>query len=299
MLQSKRLQYFLAAVDAQRFSAAAAELGISQPALSRSIKQLEDELGVSLFKREARGVALTRYGEILERRARSIEREADLTASEIEALKSGKVGLLRVGAGPLWLRVYLPPAITTLQGQRPGLRVELSAGVVDTLVPKVLDGELDVACTHLDFPGHQELTKVHLTNVSHTIIAHKKHPLVQRGVVALKELLDYPWVTLKGDYVRSNRIGAFFASQNLDPPDSAVVVSPGGGSFNLLGAGDYLSTVPTAMLPVAELNGCVRILTKPSFWESSAGLVYRTVDEKLPTVSSLAAILRAQFEIKT
>ena len=76
---------------------------------------LEDQIGERLFDRAANGVALTRYGKILQRRARLMELEAKYALDEIKATKMGSGGSLKIGAGPAWLRVILPQAILELQ----------------------------------------------------------------------------------------------------------------------------------------------------------------------------------------
>ena len=126
MIQSRRIVHFLAVAEHLNFTAAATQLNISQPALSRSIKQLEERLGVPLLDRLPSGVVLTRYGEILARRARLMQLDAEHTLSEIDALKTGSGGKLRVGAGPLWATVYLPAAVAALQRQHSSYQIEIT-----------------------------------------------------------------------------------------------------------------------------------------------------------------------------
>lgn len=292
MIQSRKINHFLAVAEHLNFTAAATQLNISQPALSRSIKQLEEGLGVPLLERLPTGVVLTRYGEILARRARLIKLDAEHTLSEISALKTGSGGKLRIGAGPLWATVYLPPAIAALQRQHPGYQVAITSGVIDTLVPTILAGQIDTFCSSLDFPDHPELEKVHLVDVSHVVVARNEHPLHEKDFVAPEELIDFPWITMKADYVGRNRIGSYFVSHSLEPPRASIVVGPGIHSLDILHHADYLTTIPAAMLPVARIVGVNRINIDGKFWDSPAGLVYRKSNVPLPIISSLVAILR-------
>lgn len=296
MIQSRKIIHFLAVAEHLNFTAAATQLNISQSALSRSIRNLEEGLGVPLLDRLATGVVLTRYGEIVARRARLMQLDAEHTLSEVAALKTGSGGKLRVGAGPLWATVYLPAAVAALQQQHSSYQVEITSGVIDTLVPAILAGQIDTFCSSLDFPNHPELEKVHLIDVSHVVVARKGHPLTQKAKVQADDLLDFPWITMKADYVGRNRLGSFFVSQNLEPPRSSIVVGPGIHSRDLLCHGDYLTTVPTAMLPLAGDAGIKKINIDASFWDSSAGIVYRKSNIPLPVISSLIAILRTQLE---
>jgi DNA-binding transcriptional LysR family regulator len=159
MIQSRKITHFLAVAEHLNFTVAATQLNISQPALSRSIKQLEEGLGVPLLERLPTGVVLTRYGEILARRARLMQLDAEHTLLELSALKTGSGGKVRIGAGPLWASVFLPSVIATLQRQHSGYQVEVTSGVIDTLVPAILAGQIDTFCSSLDFPNHPNSKK--------------------------------------------------------------------------------------------------------------------------------------------
>ncbi len=297
VIQSRVIRYFLAASKHLNFSAAAAALHISQPALSRSIQQLEERLGVPLFERAPKGVVLTRYGKLLARRARVMEIDANRTLAEIEAIKTGSGGTLRIGAEPVWLRVFLPPAILSLQRQSPNLQVDVMAGVVDTLLPSLLNGQIDVLCSSLDFPSHPELVKLHLTDLSHVIIAGKQHPLLEKEIVAAEDLLNYPWITLRGDYVGRTRVNAFFSAQNLDPPESSVSISPGVGNFGFLLVGDYLTSIPTPMLELATRYGCAQLPISRMFWDIPDGVAHRTTNVPVVAVSALISIMKDRFKL--
>ena len=296
MIQSRKIRYFLAAAEHLHFSAAAAELCISQPALSRSMRQLEERIGAPLFERAAKGVVLTRYGEILARRARLMEREAEHTLAEIEATKMGSGGALHIGAGPVWLRVFLPSAIAALRQQHPKLQIDLVTGVVETHLTALLNGKVDLLCGDLDFPNHPELTSVHLTDLEFVVVAGKNHPLANQNDVPAEELLKYPWITLRGDYLGRNRFGSFFAAHNLAPPVSSILISPGVEMFGFLSEDKYLAYIPKQTLPIAASNDCVRVDIKTAFWIAPHGVVYRTMKTPEATVTALVSILKSQFE---
>jgi hypothetical protein len=99
---------------------------------------------------------------------------------------------------------------------------------------------------------------------------------------------------MKGDYVGRNRLGSFFVGQALDPPRSSIVVGPGIHSLHILCHANYLTTIPTAMLPSAQDLGIEKLNMSESFWDSPAGIVYRKSNFPLPVISSLISILRTQ-----
>lgn len=102
-MYSRLLRHFLAVVEHKGITSAAEELHISQPALTKSIRQLEDNLGVTLFERMPTGVVPTPFGEILARRARLMDLEYRHALAEIHAIKGGAGGTINIGAAPVWM----------------------------------------------------------------------------------------------------------------------------------------------------------------------------------------------------
>jgi DNA-binding transcriptional LysR family regulator len=221
--------------------------------------------------------------------------DAEHTLAELEGIKSGTGGTLRIGASPVWLRVYLPPLIERMQREFANLRVELVAGTTDTLLPALLHGKIDVFCADLNFPAHPELHSLHLADLDFAVIAGKSHPLARKDKVQAADLLQYPWITLLGNYSGTTRLGSFFAAQNLAPPVSRVVVSPGVGNFGFLTAGSYLTYIPTDMLELAERYDCVPLPLTTKFWQTAVGLVHRNGHSPEAAVSAFISTVREHF----
>jgi len=100
IMDLRQLEYFLRVAQRRNISIAAAELNITQPSLTKSIKLLEKNLGVRLFDRLARGVELTDYGQTLLRHAEAVHVQIGDAGQEIAALRSGTFGAVAIGAGP-------------------------------------------------------------------------------------------------------------------------------------------------------------------------------------------------------
>ena len=129
-MQSRLLKSFLAVADKSSITEAAAALNVSQPALTKSIKQLEADLGVTLFERTSTGVSLTRFGSVLQHHAKIMENEYRHALSRIDDLKGGRKGTIRIGAGPIWLVAILPPIIARFQRENPDVDISLLGGVI-------------------------------------------------------------------------------------------------------------------------------------------------------------------------
>lgn len=295
-LQPKLISHFLAVADNLTISQAAEVLNLTQPALSKSIKQLENRLGVPLFERWPTGVKLTQYGEVLARRARLIDRELSYAVTELQTLQGGASGVLRVGAGLIWSEKYLPPIIAELQRIHGGVNVELRTGVIDTLVPALLAGDLDVVCTSLDFPDSNDFVKEPLIEIRHGIFASARHPLAERREATAEQLGQYGWVTFKNDYVGRNRLGSFFAANALAPPNVRVELVADVAIFSLVAASDYLCSLPKALAETARAHGLVELaIDGANLWTSTGGVVHRRTGFPVPAVKTFLSMLRESF----
>lgn len=148
----RRLEYFLSVAKHLSITAAAAELGLAQPTLTKSIRLLEEELGVSLFERLPRGVDLTEFGRSLLRHAQAMHVQARDALNEIEGLRGGTIGMVTIGAGPSWLRRHLPRAVARTLSRNPSLRVRIDGGFDDALLRALRHGEVDFVVSELPSP---------------------------------------------------------------------------------------------------------------------------------------------------
>ena len=264
---------------------------MSQPALSKSIQRLEADLGVSLFDRTSSGTVLTRYGSILQHHAKMMENEYRHALASIEELRSGRSGAVRIGAGPVWLVSILPPIIAHFQRENPGIHVSLVGGVIDTLVPALLSGDLDLICVSLDFPNRSEIVKTPLFNVRHVLIADPSNPLAKRAEADPASIHGYPWLVLKSDYVGNERIAAFFAAHGLSPPRIALETTSIQSLLQGLRNGNYIAHIPDQMLPLANAMGLEKIKLNETIWETSAGYAMRSSARLSPSARKFISML--------
>jgi DNA-binding transcriptional LysR family regulator len=294
-MYSRQLRHFLAVIEHKGITLAAEKLHISQPALTKSIRQLENTLGVTLFERLPTGVMPTHFGDILARRVRLMDLEYRHALAEIQAIKGGTGGSISVGAGPVWMVRILPPIIAEFQKQQPKVKIKLRSGVIDTMVPALLAGDLDVICASLDFPTHPEIVKENLTEISHVLIARAEHPLAASKDIAAAQLLDYPWLALANDYVGNSRVNSFFAANEIDPPRIAIETTSTSSILSLLQAGDYIVNIPALMLPYAQAFGLKRLAVRGTLWDSPAGIAYRATKSQMPALNAFCALIRSHL----
>jgi DNA-binding transcriptional LysR family regulator len=292
-MDSRLLHCFLVVSETGNMTAAAEKLHITQPALSKTIQRLEQILGVELFDRHSGGVSLTRYGGALARRAKLIGSELMSAKAEIDAMKSGTVGVLRVGAGPLMTVLYLPRAISQLRRELPRLDIKFVSGTPDQLVPRLLQGELDLIGVALDFPDHPELVKEYLFDVDQVVVARKSHPLASRELVTPADLLEYPWVSFANDYTGASRLGSYFSANGMPQPNVTIEANSLEGVLALLREDDFLACVSQQILGYFEMLGLVPLTTRGTFWHFRAGIAYRRSNTPMPVLSAFIGHLKA------
>ncbi len=228
MIHLSGLDRFLAAAQAGSLNRAAERLHISQPTLTKSIRMLEERLGVELFVRGARGVTLTTYGKAVLMRARLIDAEMRKIAQDIEALQDSSLGSVNVGAPPgAGFHTSTLPAVTLrlISGGRQ-LSVNYSMGTREQLLPSLREGGLDfIIGVIANDDGSDDLVQLPLFENRNCVVVRRGHPLVDRWPVGYGELLAFPWLKC--------RAGACVAIAGAIPGTDG---EPKRGAFRLVAA---------------------------------------------------------------
>lgn len=144
-MELRHLRYFVAVAEQENVSRAALRLHVSQPALSRQIRDLEDELGFLLFQRSAKSVRLTEAGRQFLAEARAVLLRAEEAVTAARAVATGRRGELLVGYAPVPTVRLLPPALRAFQAEAPGVRVRLRDLSTEEMLAGLRKGTLPVA----------------------------------------------------------------------------------------------------------------------------------------------------------
>jgi LysR family transcriptional regulator, benzoate and cis,cis-muconate-responsive activator of ben and cat genes len=144
-MELRHLRYFVAVAEAENVSRAALKLHVSQPALSRQIRDLEDELGFRLLERTAKSVSLTEAGRVFLDESRAVLQRADDAIRVARAAASGGHGELHVGYAPTLAARILPATLRAFQATTPGVRVKLHDLSTEEMLAGLRDERLQVA----------------------------------------------------------------------------------------------------------------------------------------------------------
>ena len=144
MIKIRQIQFFLSVIKFNSFIKAAESLNVSQPGVSKAIRELEEILQVKLIKRFTNGIEITEYGRILENYSHLILKDISNAEKEIKSLKDGTIGDINIGVA-FSPRIYLVPKATiNLQNKYPNINLNIYAGSRSDLILRLLEGKIDL-----------------------------------------------------------------------------------------------------------------------------------------------------------
>jgi DNA-binding transcriptional LysR family regulator len=233
-MELRHLRYFLAVGEASNFTKAAAQLRVTQPALSRQVQDLEDEIGVELMRRGPRGVKLTAEGRLFLEEVRELLRRTGESVEKVRALVRGEYSELRVGYAPTPTVEILPPALAAFHKSVPQAKVLLFDLSNDKLITGLRNGTLDLAIM-AQLKGAQtagiEFESLH--NYPLCVAVAPAHPFARLKSIPLEKVAAEPVIGLcRKDYPEYYRnLNRIFASIGAKP---RIAVECDSGSSQLI-----------------------------------------------------------------
>ncbi|MDT0266760.1 LysR family transcriptional regulator [Streptomyces sp. DSM 44915] len=244
-------------------TAAARALGYTQSALSRQIAALEAELGTPLLRRHARGVRPTPAGDVLLEHAAAILQRVDHAERDVRASRDRPVTNLRVGSVPSAAAALLPPALGAFRAAEPQVRVTFAEDVTPRLLPRLLDGELDLAVITSYPPGlpaQTDLTLTHLLDDVLVCVLPREHPAAALPVLPLAELADETWVE---DYAGAASALATACARAGFTPRIDIECGSWLGKQAFVAAGHGVALAPRLLVPALRQDLAIRELADP------------------------------------
>lgn len=192
-MKLSQLRDVLAVAEAGSLRAASRQLGVAQPVMTRNIRDIENELGVALFQRHARGVWLTDMGEALVRRAATINEEVRRAREEIEQMKGHTLGHVSVAASTAASIAILPKALGNFRKEYPDTLVKVSEGLFEPFENDLLQGRIDIYVGVFDQEAFSNQFVVETLFDNHrAILSRRGHPL--SGATKLADLAGARWI---------------------------------------------------------------------------------------------------------
>lgn len=212
-----QLQHLIAIVEQGSLRAAARRLDVPQPALTRSIRSLEKELGVDLFARQTTGMSLTAEGRRFQVRASAIVNEARRAKEEIQLVRGDYEGTVSAALSIMPHVGMLPSTLPVFNRTYPKVRLRISENLLPAVESALREGSVDF---YLGAAPHQSpsagLTMQHLCDNTRVVVGRKNHPLIK--ATHLKELAQADWATTAIDYNAEEDLARLFGNYQLPAP---------------------------------------------------------------------------------
>ncbi|MFI5239424.1 MAG: LysR family transcriptional regulator, partial [Gemmatimonadales bacterium] len=187
ILNLRHLRVFAAVAEHGGFSRAAVVLRLSQPAVSKSVQELERQVGLALFDRSGRAPRLTEAGESLFARARELFGVARIAEEELRAFGGLERGILRVGASTTVATYFLAPLLARFHAAHPGVALRVLSANTRAVARRLLEGRLDIALVEGPV-SHERITVSRWREDELVVIAAASHPLVRKRRVVAADL---------------------------------------------------------------------------------------------------------------
>jgi LysR family transcriptional regulator, regulator of abg operon len=236
------LTALIAAVEEGSLRAAARRVGVSQPALTKMVRELERELSATLLTRSTTGVVPTTQGKVLYERACVAVRELSGAVEEIRQLGGHMVGELRIGAVPLAVMLLIPETVRTFSREFRDVHLQIREELYIEQLTNLRRGDVDIALGPI--PDHLPPGEFHaevLMPVTMVVVVRRGSPLAE--ACSLEALREARWVYtgMSGATGYARRL---FEQHGLQAPQVGATVNSTLGLLSLIGSGDYVGLMP-------------------------------------------------------
>ena len=292
-MELRHLRYFLAVGEALNFTKAAARLRVAQPALSRQVQDLEDEIGVDLLRRSPRGVTLTAEGKLFLEEVRELLKHVDESVEKTRALARGEYGDLHIGYIPIPTAEILPRALEAFRKAVPHVKLVLHDLSTDELIAGLRDGTLELAI--MVQPVGEQTAEIEFEAVrsyAWCVALSRTHPLARLKSIPLEKLADESLVTLSPkSYSEYHRILERIFAPVPIKPRIAMECDSESSLFMELEAGRAIALVTT----IAKLAAGKRLVYRPltdTTEGQTVGIARATKGDVTPAGEKFSEILR-------
>lgn len=276
-IRLRNLKILLSVANTKNLSHSASLLNATQPGLSKWLKELEEDIGLPLFERHARGLRPTSHGEALIAHARRICAQLDRAATDMKSLREGGTGRIVIGASGAAASEAAPRAMLLIADMIPNLRISMMEGTMDVLLDLLQQGDLDIVIgrTTSEHISDESIRTEVLYTEPINFVARNDHPLFLSTIITWSDLQRYPWIVWpSGTPIRNALDEALIASSHTLPP-KFIESNSVSANITLINNSDMIGTAShraTLMLSKMEL---LRILPVDLQGRGSVSMYWR------------------------
>jgi DNA-binding transcriptional LysR family regulator len=293
VMELRDLEYFVSVAEHGHLGRAADSLGLTHPALSKSLARLEGVMQVKLFRRSQSGMALTAEGTLLLSRARELRLSLRNVASEVTDLSRGRAGHIKIGLGPVIDNELVMSSIRHLMEESPRLAMKVVVSDGDEIEPALRSGELDVIVNFIFTEESAIFQRIPLYTDEFVVCCSREHRLAKCGQVALADLARERWTISEANLGSQRRLFDTLRAHGLAAP--AVAFESRALSLRLAAAanGNLLLFTSRRIAEREVASGAdLKILSVEGLvWRPVVAVMYRTEQYVHPAVLRWVEIL--------
>jgi DNA-binding transcriptional LysR family regulator len=268
------LHVLMAVVQAGSMNKAAGLLNTTQPAVSKSIAELERTVGVRLLDRNAQGVEPTAYGRALLDGGTAVFDDLRQAVKNIEFLADPTAGEVRVGCNPFLATSFVAAVVDRLSRRFPRIVIHLVTATLEALHRELRERNVELVITRrFGSIADDRMGFEFLYNEPHVVVAGAQSPWVRRRRIELAELVSEPWALPAPKSVSGSVAMEAFRARGLDYPRSTVVADDARARISLVAAGRFLTILPSALRFTAGQPDIRVLPVEPQMAEMPVGVV--------------------------
>jgi len=298
-MKVQHIQTLVAIADAGSLRGAAEILGKSQPALTKALRQAEEDLGVPIFQRSSRGVVLTELGERVLTRARAITSEVARLDAEVAQLRGEQVGAIHVCVSPLAAVKIMPKAMARFHAKFPKIEVHLTSGLFPNALKPLRDGKTDLVIGPTPPAGmSRDISTEPLLETPIVLLTSRTSPYLKAR--SLADLTDANWIMIGAPQGPGDIFRKPFVDRGLSPPAARTTSESYFGAMSLVEHLGAVCTFPLRLLEDVRSGWAVEhIQIEEELDPLEISLMTRSGHPLTPMAEELANCVRRQATMLT
>lgn len=295
-MKMHQIRDFIAVANTGSLRSAARSLNLAQPTLSKSIRQLEEDLGAVLINRSAKGVSLTPSGAAFLVRAELAWHELDRGKNEVNQLSRSGRSTVAIGVSGAPSLIGLADAMRTFRKEMPDVYVRVTTGNFPSVLPELQAGTLDFSIGPRPTFGLGEAFLVStILKETRVVVCSRKHPL--RHAQSLRQLINADWVLTGATGQPMREYERFFSAHGLNAPTPVMQCEYVTALLALLAGNDLLALLPDQWVDSGVTNGLLqKVPIQERATETEICLVHRSASSLTPAARHLLKLLKREFE---
>lgn len=287
----RNLRAFLSVARKGNLTAASEEIGLTQPAVTKTIRRLESELGAELFMRTARGMFLNDTGKRFLQRAEAIENQYRFAVEEMAAERRQEKAILRIVAGVAYQSGLAARLVSQLHSEFPHTMIELRADLLTPTRPELMRGEIDLILGALVGAPPEGIVTHPLLSANVVVFAGPLSPLYDRENLTLADTAPSPWVLLHRDDHTAGRLTRAYDDLRLQPPRIGLTAHTIEACLDIVANSTALAAAADPVRPLARERGLRQLPLAAPLWTFDSGLWIRQSSLGYPIIQRSIEIL--------